>query len=80
MTFTFGSPGSSLSVSVATWYCNIFMFSAIMWEAAPFCSFRLSSLLALIMSASLWVKSSCNQKRNIVKPQTTGFELTENNY
>ena len=47
-----GLPGMSLSVNVATWNCNIFMFSLMMWAAAPDCSFLSNSLLALIMSAS----------------------------
>lgn len=34
-----------------------------MCEAAPFCSFRRNWLLAFIMSASLCVKSSCQQER-----------------
>ena len=56
--FTLGKPGSSLSVRVATWNCNIFTSSDMMWAAAPFCSFLFSWLLALMMSDSLWVKSS----------------------
>lgn len=61
---TFGRPGSSLSVKVATWYCSIFISSEMMCEAAPFCSFRRNWLFAFIMSASLCVKSSCQQERN----------------
>uniref|UniRef100_A0A6B0V505 Putative secreted protein n=1 Tax=Ixodes ricinus TaxID=34613 RepID=A0A6B0V505_IXORI len=53
-----GSPGISLSTSVATWNWSILSVSAMMWAAAPLCSLRISSLLALTMSASLWVKSS----------------------
>ena len=53
-----GSPGRSLSLNVATWYCSILMSSAMMCEADPFCSLRISWLLALTMSASLCVRSS----------------------
>ena len=35
------------------------MSSWMMWEAAPFCSFRISCWLALTMSANLCVRSSC---------------------
>ena len=58
---TRGMPGISLSTSVATWNWSIFVSSAMMWAAAPFCSLRFSWLFALMMSASLWVKSSCKQ-------------------
>lgn len=37
-----------------------------MCEAAPFCSFRRNWLLAFIMSASLCVKSSCQQERILI--------------
>ncbi len=50
---TLGIPGSSLSVSVATWNCSILMSSSMMWEAAPLVSFLVSCSLALTMSANL---------------------------
>jgi len=53
-----GKPGMSLSTSVATWNCSIFIFSDMTWAAAPACSFLISSLFAFMMSASLCVKSS----------------------
>lgn len=53
-----GMPGISLSTKVATWNCNILTFSDKTWAAAPAISLRASSLLDLMMSASLWVKSS----------------------
>ena len=55
---TFGKPGISLSVNVVTWNCNILVSSDMIWAAAPFCSLRRSWLLALMMSASLCVRSS----------------------
>ena len=47
-----GNPGISLSTRVATWNCNILIFSDTMWAAAPLCSFLNNSLLHLIMSVS----------------------------
>lgn len=57
-THTLGKPGNSLSTIVATWNWSSFTSSAMTWAAAPLCSFLLSWLLILTMSASLWVKSS----------------------
>ena len=55
---TLGSPGNSLSTMVATWNWSSLTSSAITWAAAPLCSFLLSWLLILTMSASLCVRSS----------------------
>ncbi len=65
---TFGRPGRSLSVKVATWYCNIFISSAMICAAAPFCSFLRNWLLIFTMSDNLCVKSSCKKSRNKFKP------------
>ena len=59
---TLGRPGNSLSTSVDTWNCNILVSSAIMWAAAPFCSFLFNWLLALMISDNLCVKSSWNTR------------------
>ncbi len=61
---TLGRPGNSLSTMVATWNWSSLTSSAMTWAAAPLCSFLLSWLLILTMSASLWVKSSYKTEVN----------------
>ena len=71
-----GRPGMSLSTRVATWNCNILIFSASTWAAAPACSFRTSSLLAFRISDNLWVRSSCRDITIVIQKATWIVKLT----
>ena len=51
---------------VATWNWSSLTSSAMTWAAAPLCSFLLSWLLILTMSASLWVKSSFKKRNHLI--------------
>ena len=54
-----GKPAISLSIYVATWYCSRSAKSFRICAGAPSCSIRCKLALALMISASLYVKSSC---------------------
>ena len=58
-THTCGREGRSLLMSVAQWYCSILTPLCRTCCGQPLSSSRRSWLLALTMSASLWVRSSC---------------------